>query len=208
MFNLLQQLKEDEYGVILSSELVVIGSLLVVGLISGATCLQQSVDAELTDLGNAVGALDQSYSFSSHQKRGAGGHCFAWTAGSSFHNCESDQDCCGDLAGCDVAVFGGCTSCGDAACGGCTTNTTTTAACGSCGGSGCSTRCLSHGVPGMRISEWHGSATPIVPISDPLMTPMPGGPCDSCESPCPIAAVPVIPPCVDPGDIVIPDHVW
>ena len=54
MLNLLKQLRQDEDGVILSAEIVIVGSLLVVGLITGVSCLQRSVDGELRDLGNAI----------------------------------------------------------------------------------------------------------------------------------------------------------
>ena len=89
MLNLLKALRQDEYGVILSTEIVIIGSILVIGLITGLTCLQKSVNEELKDVAGAIGALDQSYSFSGHQKPGLVGRCCAWTAGSSYLNCEN-----------------------------------------------------------------------------------------------------------------------
>ena len=55
MMNLLKALRQDEYGVILSTEIVIIGSLLVIGLITGLTCLQKSVNGELQDLAGAIG---------------------------------------------------------------------------------------------------------------------------------------------------------
>lgn len=89
MLSVLKKLQQDEHGVILSAEIVVVGTLLVVGAITGLTCLRQSVEGELRDMGAAVGALDQSYAFSSHRKAGFHGRCCAYTAGSSFMNCES-----------------------------------------------------------------------------------------------------------------------
>jgi Flp pilus assembly pilin Flp len=204
MFNLLRQLKRDEHGVILSSEIVIIGSLLVVGLITGATCLQQSVDAELRDFGNAIGALDQSYSFSSHRKNGFCGHCCAWTAGSSFMNCETGDNRCGDIVGCLVVASTACSVCGDDACRGCST----TATCETCGGTDCGSRCLNTDVPGLRVSEWSGPGCPTGPVIDPLFQQLSDGQCDDCETPCPVVATPTIPPCVNSGDIVIPDYVW
>jgi hypothetical protein len=213
MLSLLHRLRQDEHGVILSTELVVVGSLLVVGLITGTTCLQRSVDAELRDLGNAIGSLDQSYSFSAHRKIGRSGYCSAWTAGSSYFNCEAQQECCHDITGCHQDVAVGCGSCGNAHCSGCGS----AAVCGSCGTTGCTGGCGNaagsvdwdtSAVPGLRVSEWSGSTIPQLPIADPIGL-LPGhSSAAACEEQCPPVAVPVTPPCTDPGDLVIPDHVW
>lgn len=101
MLNLLKALRQDENGVILSTEIVIIGSLLVIGLITGLTCLQKAVNGELQDVANAIGSLDQTYSFSAHHKTGFGGQCCAYTAGSSFYNCEHQGgEDCRDIVGC------------------------------------------------------------------------------------------------------------
>ena len=100
MLNLLKALRQDEHGVILSTEIVIVGSLLVIGLITGVACLQKSVNGELQDLAGAIGALDQSYSFSSFRKAATHGRCCAYTAGSSYSNCENDSQKCGDIVGC------------------------------------------------------------------------------------------------------------
>ena len=55
----------DETGVILSAEIVLIGTILVIGMIVGLVELQCSVVDELNDLGEAVGAVNQSYVTSS-----------------------------------------------------------------------------------------------------------------------------------------------
>ena len=57
----LSELWNDEEGVILSAELVLIGTILVIGLIVGLANLQNAVVGELNDLGNAIGGADQSY---------------------------------------------------------------------------------------------------------------------------------------------------
>ena len=123
MLNLLKQLRQDEYGVILSAEIVIVGSLLVVGLITGVSCLQRSVDGELRDLGNAIGSLDQSYSFACHYKPPTNGRCCAWTAGSTYRNCETNHDGCDDeivgAAGCCQTIALGCGQCETSGCGEC-----------------------------------------------------------------------------------------
>ncbi len=235
MLQLLRQLRQDENGVILSAEIVIVGSLLVVGMITGLTCLQQAVDGELRDVGAAIGALDQSYSFSSHFKPGDNGHCCAFTAGSSFTNCEQKTDRCDSAivgAGCcessvHIAPVSDCTSagsacgsCGQSSCGGCGGCTS----CGSCGNVGCGgcqssgilnsgtlngPRCLGTDVQNFRGTEWQ-SETPLlpvppVPMADQLF-PVP-------EVHGTVSADACLPECspgtaFSSGDIVIPDHVW
>lgn len=205
MLNLLKALRQDEYGVILSAEIVVVGSLLVIGLITGLTCLQQSVNGELKDLAGAVGSLDQSYSFSAHRKQGHGHQCCAWTAGSSFANCEHKADRCTDIVGCtepcghstqgahgccessaspvvDVGVS--CATCGGLAGG-----------CGVCGGGVSASgvlsvdgyqaprkaRCIESGVPKMKVSEWPLDCQE--PVGVPSSEPPIDGPRGQCAPP-------------------------
>ncbi|MFM7057308.1 MAG: hypothetical protein ACKO2P_10340, partial [Planctomycetota bacterium] len=54
----------DESGVILSAELVLVGTILVLGMIVGLVELQCSIIGELSDLSSALGNVDQSYSTS------------------------------------------------------------------------------------------------------------------------------------------------
>jgi hypothetical protein len=61
---MLKTLWNDEAGVILSAELVLIGTILVLGMIVGLVELQHSIVGELSDLASAFGNLDQSYSVS------------------------------------------------------------------------------------------------------------------------------------------------
>lgn len=224
MLNLLKQLRRDEYGVILSAEIVIVGSLLVVGLITGVSCLQRSVDGELRDLGNAIGSLDQSYSFVGHYKPPTNGKCCAWTAGSSYRNCETAHDACQDelvgVTDCCQAIAVGCGQCGSSGCGGCVSST---AGCGKCGGGGCSgscgtgagttgARCIDSGVPKMKITEWpsvsvHSNSGAIVPVAENQA--FGAGVASryfSDGSTSVISGGPCNP--VGSGDIIIPDHVW
>jgi Flp pilus assembly pilin Flp len=100
---MLQKLLRDERGFVISAELVLVATLLVVGLIVGLSEVQHSMVAELNDVGNAIGKLNQSYSFSGFSKRD--GWCVhAFTRGSSYADTTDDCDCnqC-DLA-CDDPV--------------------------------------------------------------------------------------------------------
>lgn len=76
----LRRLWTEEDGAVLSTEMVMYGTLGVVGMGAGYTALRDSVNSELCDLAKAIGALDQSYCFSP-----VVGH-HAYTAGSSFYD--------------------------------------------------------------------------------------------------------------------------
>ncbi len=81
---MLKQLWNDENGVILSAEIVLIGTILIVGMVVGLTELQCAVVQELNDLGEAIGALNQSYQISSLASFKRGGGIKGSTFGSVF----------------------------------------------------------------------------------------------------------------------------
>lgn len=74
------QLWNDEDGVILSSEIALLGSVMVIGLVAGVTTFRDAVNSELGDVAAALGAMDQSYAYG-----GVCGH-HAFTAGSAFYD--------------------------------------------------------------------------------------------------------------------------
>lgn len=53
----------DESGFVISSELVIIVTVAVIGLIVGFVAIRDAVVQELGDVAAAIGALDQSYSY-------------------------------------------------------------------------------------------------------------------------------------------------
>lgn len=61
--NLLNALKNDENGFVVSAELVLVGTILVVGMIVGLTELSYGVNEELEDVGSAIGGINQTYYF-------------------------------------------------------------------------------------------------------------------------------------------------
>lgn len=75
---LFKDLWKDESGAVVSAELVLLGTLGVVGLGVGAAAVGNSVEAELEEVALSIRSLDQSY----HVKgfKGSG----AWTAGSAY----------------------------------------------------------------------------------------------------------------------------
>ena len=77
---LFRKLWADDAGFVISAELILVATLLVVGLIVGLTSLRNQVVQELVDVGQAIGSMSQSYSYSGTKKYGLG-----FTHGSS-HN--------------------------------------------------------------------------------------------------------------------------
>jgi hypothetical protein len=61
--NLITALKNDENGFVVSAELVLVGTICVLGMIVGLTELSYGVNEELEDLGSAVGNINQTYYF-------------------------------------------------------------------------------------------------------------------------------------------------
>jgi hypothetical protein len=74
---LLRLWTEDD-GFVLSSEMVMYGTVGVVGVTTGYTALRDSINTELDDVAQAIGSTDQSYYYG-----GVYGHS-AWSAGSAF----------------------------------------------------------------------------------------------------------------------------
>ena len=58
---MLKRLWNDESGAIVSLEIVLVGTILGIGVITGLTSLRDAVITELADLGGAISWLDQSY---------------------------------------------------------------------------------------------------------------------------------------------------
>lgn len=83
---MLNALWNDEAGVILSAEIVLVGTILVIGMIVGLVELQCSVVDELNDLGEAIGSANQSYTTSSVLSLKKDGDVKAATAGFSFRD--------------------------------------------------------------------------------------------------------------------------
>ena len=64
MRKLMSQLWNDEAGFVISSELIFVATLLVIGMITGLTTIRDQVLGELGDVADAVSEFDQSYSIS------------------------------------------------------------------------------------------------------------------------------------------------
>lgn len=96
---MLRQLLNDEAGFIVSAELVLVATILVIGLIVGLSEVQHAVNSELNDVADAIGSLNQSYSFSGFTKDDGRRNVHAFTRGSAF--ADVTDDC--DNNQCDIA---------------------------------------------------------------------------------------------------------
>jgi Flp pilus assembly pilin Flp len=75
---MMKQLWNDEAGAVLSAELVIVATILVIGMITGLTAVRDAIVTELADVGQAISQLNQTYYFG-----GVTGHGTS-TAGSTF----------------------------------------------------------------------------------------------------------------------------
>ena len=96
--SVLRKLWNDEAGFVVSTELVLLGTVAVFGLIVGMTAVRDGVVSELSDVAGAVQDVNQSYSID-----GVTGHNAA-TAGSDFidqlDECDSNDDPDGSADNC------------------------------------------------------------------------------------------------------------
>ncbi|MFN3157976.1 MAG: branched-chain amino acid aminotransferase [Rubinisphaera brasiliensis] len=99
MFQLIRDLYADEAGFIISSEMVLVGTITVLGMVVGLSEVAFNINQELEDVGSAFGSINQAYSYTG----AAGGK------GSSNGSSNNDEWDHGDHDGdviCDVAPTG------------------------------------------------------------------------------------------------------
>jgi len=75
---MLKRLWNEEAGAIVSAEIMLVASILVIGVIVGLKSVRDAVVTELADVAQALSNVNQSYSYS-----GTMGH-HAYTAGGTF----------------------------------------------------------------------------------------------------------------------------
>lgn len=93
MLRTLTALYRDEAGFIVSAELILVATLLVIGMIVGLSEVQHAVVQELNDVGDAIGSVNQSYFYSGFSSRKSFGSGFkAYTDGSRFKDGVDDCD--------------------------------------------------------------------------------------------------------------------
>jgi hypothetical protein len=101
---MLRQLLNDEAGFIVSAELVLVATLLVLGLIVGMSQIQFAVVEELNDVAHAIGSLNQSFYFTGFTAEKAGGALKSGTFGSTFHDAADQCDNACTAIACDAPV--------------------------------------------------------------------------------------------------------
>ncbi len=99
---MLRNFWNDENGFLVSTELVLVATICVIGLISGLVEVQYAVIGELNDVSEAIGSLNQSYFFSGFCSTKQNGGIKAQTSGSFFmdHIDQCDGNEC--TLGCDA----------------------------------------------------------------------------------------------------------
>jgi Flp pilus assembly pilin Flp len=87
----------DEAGAIVSIEMVLIITIAVLALIVGWSEVAKAINTELNDISNAIGALNQSYSFTGYKNSANNGKATSSYAGSSFldkpDDCDTNTSC-------------------------------------------------------------------------------------------------------------------
>ena len=73
MSNLFARLWDDDQGAVISSELVLVLGILVFGLIPGLVALRNSVNAALATIGNFLGRITPSFTYSGYAIIASGG---------------------------------------------------------------------------------------------------------------------------------------
>jgi len=97
MTNVLKALWNDNAGFVISTELILVSTIAVLGLMVGLTEVASGVNHELEDVASAVGSMNQSYTF-----WGFSG-CKATTVGSCFADLADECDGQGDIT-CNAPV--------------------------------------------------------------------------------------------------------
>lgn len=91
---MLRKLFDDECGAVISAELVLVLTILVIGIIVGLNEVAAAVNTELNDVSNAIGSLDQSFFISGFKgvDTGVGAKVKSQTFGSRFQDAHDDCD--------------------------------------------------------------------------------------------------------------------
>jgi hypothetical protein len=90
---MLMTLLRDEAGFIVSAELVLILTLTFCGVAVGMATVRDALVQELGDVAEAIGALNQSYSFKTIEASDCYQDSHAHCSGSGFEDQSDDCDC-------------------------------------------------------------------------------------------------------------------
>lgn len=94
---MLRRIWKDEAGFVVSTELVLIATILVIGMVVGLATVRNAVVQELGDVAKAIGNINQSFMYTGV----AGREDTSQTAGSDF---VDETDFCDGVAGEDTEL--------------------------------------------------------------------------------------------------------
>ena len=101
--HMLKNFLNDESGVIISAELVLVLTICVIGVIVGLSSVVVAVNEELLDVAHAIGTLNQSFAFPGFSGCKKGGNAISYTFGSVNTDGVDDCDC---STSCDLIANG------------------------------------------------------------------------------------------------------
>jgi hypothetical protein len=93
--NVLAQLHRDEAGFVVSAELVLVSTIVVIGMVVGLAEVSGGVVEELEDVGSAIGSVNQSYHVSGFSGHKACTYGFSFRDKADFCDNECDISCDG-----------------------------------------------------------------------------------------------------------------
>lgn len=98
---MLLKLWNDENGLIISAELVLVLTIAVLGIIVGLSSVVLAVNSELLDVAHAIGSLNQSFGVPGFTGCKKFGLPIAYTVGSVNNDQPDDCDC---MTSCDLVT--------------------------------------------------------------------------------------------------------
>jgi Flp pilus assembly pilin Flp len=99
---MLKAFLNDENGAIVSAEIVLVITILVLGVIVGLSEVAVAVNTELNDISNAIGALNQSFAYCGFSATD-GGKVKSFKFGTRFTDAIDD---CDKNVNCDLVCHG------------------------------------------------------------------------------------------------------
>jgi len=90
---MLKKLYADEFGFVISAELVLVMTIAVLAMVVGLTAVRDAVTQELNDISHAIGAVSQTYNVTGLRKDKYGGKPHASIRGFGFNDHIDDCDC-------------------------------------------------------------------------------------------------------------------
>lgn len=91
----MRRLFNDELGFVVSSELVLVLTIAVLGMVVGLTAVRDSMSQEMVDVSSAFGTVNQTFNVVGVSKNKSSGKAHAAATGFGFNDKADDCDCQG-----------------------------------------------------------------------------------------------------------------